>query len=148
MGAVVPAAVQVYDKDTAGKLTENFVLAEFHCQCPSALCVYSFVSMALVTCLQIIRDRIGQSIYVTSGYRCPQHNEDEGAEPDSRHVAGMAADITTMDKSITEQIYMHAMSLQTIRGIGRYEYNGKLVRLHLDVRPLSGVKKAVWTVAV
>lgn len=148
MGAVVPGAVQVYEKGSVGKLTDHFSLQEFHCQCRSELCVYTFISMALVTNLQIIRDRVRHSIYVTSGCRCMIHNEHEGADPDSRHVPGMAADVTTMNKSITESIYGHAMALTSIRGIGRYEHNGKLVRLHLDVRPRSGAAKALWTVAV
>jgi uncharacterized protein YcbK (DUF882 family) len=41
----------------------------------------------------VLRDAVGKSISITSGYRSPQHNKKIGGAKDSQHVKGMAADI-------------------------------------------------------
>lgn len=39
-----------------------------------------------------------EDIYITSGYRCPEHNKKVGGAGNSAHVKGMALDITVTDK--------------------------------------------------
>jgi uncharacterized protein YcbK (DUF882 family) len=41
----------------------------------------------------VLRDAVGKSISITSGYRSSQHNKKIGGAKDSQHVKGMAADI-------------------------------------------------------
>lgn len=44
--------------------------------------------------LQPIRDKYGDTIHITSGYRCPQLNKIVKGSPKSQHVLGQAADIS------------------------------------------------------
>jgi hypothetical protein len=43
--------------------------------------------------LQPLRDAMGESIKIGSGYRCPQLNKAVGGVPNSQHVKGEAADL-------------------------------------------------------
>ena len=45
--------------------------------------------------LQIIRDSINSPIHINSAYRSPEHNARIGGKPNSQHILGKAADITT-----------------------------------------------------
>ena len=45
--------------------------------------------------LDPLRERWGVPIYVNSGYRCPALNRKVGGVPNSYHLRGMAADITS-----------------------------------------------------
>ena len=53
---------------------------------------------SLVACvLDPIRERWGLPIRVTSGYRCPELNEEVNGVEDSYHMDGCAADISATD---------------------------------------------------
>jgi uncharacterized protein YcbK (DUF882 family) len=43
--------------------------------------------------LDLARDRFDKPIYINSGYRTSQHNEDIGGVENSSHLKGLAADI-------------------------------------------------------
>ena len=52
--------------------------------------------VTLITCvLDPIRERWQSPIYINSGYRCPELNKKVGGAPNSYHLRGMAADITS-----------------------------------------------------
>ena len=52
----------------------------------------------LVHCvLDPLREHWGLPIRVTSGYRCPELNDEVGGVEDSYHMEGCAADITALD---------------------------------------------------
>lgn len=74
------------------QLSKNFRLDEFICKCG---CGKSNINMRLIYMLQKIRDEWGESISVTSGLRCRNHNTRIGGSPKSQHIEGTAADITT-----------------------------------------------------
>ena len=46
--------------------------------------------------LDPVRERWGVPIYVNSGYRCPELNEEVGGVEDSWHMQGCAADISAI----------------------------------------------------
>jgi uncharacterized protein YcbK (DUF882 family) len=77
-----------------GDLSENFSKSEFACKCG---CGYGLqdgdVSPALVFLLEAIREDVGGPVRLTSGCRCPDHNQAVGGVPDSVHTLGEAADI-------------------------------------------------------
>jgi uncharacterized protein YcbK (DUF882 family) len=43
--------------------------------------------------LQVLRDAVGKTITITSGYRSPKYNLKIGGAKDSQHIKGTAADI-------------------------------------------------------
>ncbi len=110
-----------------GDLSRNFSKWEFRCPCG---CGQVRVDSRLIEALQILRDRIGLPIEISSGYRCRKHNADVGGVPDSQHLLGHAADIVVQG--------LHPDCVATIAetipafkngGIGRYD-----TFTHLDVR--------------
>lgn len=83
--------VKTYSKKEDGKLSENFMLREFHCNCKR--CTSSLVDERLVTILQQLRDHFQVPITIHSAYRCKEHNAEVGGVANSAHMYGMAADI-------------------------------------------------------
>ena len=73
-------------------LSEHFSRAEFACHHCDQLPVDG-ISKALLEGLETLREAVGRPIFVTNGYRCPEHNEAVGGVEDSQHVQGKAADI-------------------------------------------------------
>jgi len=66
-----------------------FTKKEFNCRC----CGKSNISANLVLKLDLARELAETPFVITSGYRCPQHNEEVGGVKDSAHVLGLAVDI-------------------------------------------------------
>lgn len=75
-------------------VSSNFKASEFVCKCKRDDCGYALFDTETIIVVQRIRDLLGQSCTITSGYRCPVHNKAEGGGLTSRHITGMAADIT------------------------------------------------------
>jgi len=79
------------------KLTNNFTLEEFNSKCGRDIPNNVLPNiLQLAKNLQVLRDAVGKSISITSGYRSPQHNKKIGGSKDSQHVKGMAADIKVL----------------------------------------------------
>ena len=80
-------------------LTKNFSLYEFECPCG---CTAQMIDRELVEKMQILRDKLGKKVKVTSGYRCVKHNasKDVGGSKQSRHLYGIAADWRTDNRSV------------------------------------------------
>ena len=55
------------------------------------------LTVLIEECLDPIREKFGNPIMVTSGYRCSQLNAACGGSPTSSHKLGQAADIDTSD---------------------------------------------------
>lgn len=111
------------------KLSENFDSNEFKCKCCGGLPAGG-MSKELITLLQDIRNAIGRSITITSGYRCPKHNAAVKGAKKSKHVEGIAADIKVAGMSAAD---VHKFLLENfddrIGGLGKYPHF-----THVDVR--------------
>lgn len=76
------------------QLTKNFSLSEFDCRDGSKMPPEVFNNvLLLVKELQVLRDYIGKSITINSGYRSPNYNRSIGGASRSQHLLGKAADI-------------------------------------------------------
>ena len=76
------------------KLTANFSLEEFKCKDGSDIpndVLPNIIELAKN--LQVLRDYLGKSITINSGYRSPKYNAKIGGVKNSQHVKGKAADI-------------------------------------------------------
>ena len=114
-----------------GDLTKNFSKHEFECPC----CGESKISMELVTLLQEARDEIGDSITITSSYRCPEHNKEEGGAKKSQHLLGTAADVV-VNRTTPDYVYQYLDDKFSDKfGIGKYK-----TFVHFDIRK----KRARW----
>ena len=128
-----------------GDLSRSFSRWEFRCRCEQ-YCEgsYDTVDYELVKVLEELREYFRLKYYtksdditirITSGNRCPQHNEDIGGSPDSQHVQSKACDFVVTGVHADEVADYLEAQYKSKYGIGRYEG-----RTHLDVRQT----KARW----
>ena len=115
----------------------NFSPEEFYCKCKGHFCegpsAFPASTRHLAWVLQLIRDEIGASIRINSGYRCPAHNKKVGGSPQSLHVKGMAADLAC-DAVSPEELAdtvedLMKQALIPNGGLGRYN-----TFTHVDIR--------------
>lgn len=88
------------------KLSNHFNSLEFTCSCKNSDCVEQKISKELIEKLEKIRSKLGNSIIITSGYRCLKHQQELLNNPkietvkNSQHVLGLACDVTTNNLSM------------------------------------------------
>lgn len=76
------------------KLAKYISLHEVTCRCGCTMPRTAELNMIVTAYMvSVIREHIGEPIYVTSGYRCPSHNARVGGASRSYHMYGMAMDI-------------------------------------------------------
>ncbi len=120
------------DLDFSRHLTANFRLSEFVCKCGCGAVSLSPAFAELVARLQLLRDRVGRPVNVTSGYRCARHDAAVGTSSNpgqGPHTTGAAADVWWDGASVDEMA--EAAKAAGFTGVGRY-YEGGFV--HLDLR--------------
>lgn len=119
------------DLDFSRKLTQNFRLSEFACKHCGAVSISPGFA-ELVARLQVLRDKAGKPVNVTSGYRCATHDARVGtsASPGrGPHTTGTAADIYISGMTVDKLAQLANESGFT--GIGRYHGQGFV---HVDLR--------------
>lgn len=108
--------------------TKNFKPAEFACPCG---CNTNEMQQAFVEILQRIRDNVGSSMPITSGYRCPKHNSEVGGKKNSAHTRGWAVDIGIKKGDSSKRFKIIAYALQ--EGVRRIGIGDSFI--HLDCDP-------------
>ena len=116
------------------KLTDNFILEEFHCKDGTKVPAELIGNIILLANnLQVLRDYIDAPIFINSAYRTIEYNKSVGGVKNSYHLMGVAADITAKDyapaglATIIEELIMTKEMKQG--GIGIYPGF-----VHYDVR--------------
>ena len=122
------ATVKVYSKAKDGSmvLSANFKVREFACSDGSDTI---FISPALVTVLQQIRDHFKAPVTINSGYRTEAKNKTVGGAANSQHKYGTAADITVKGVAPKDVAEYAETILVGMGGIGIYKSF-----THIDVR--------------
>lgn len=122
------------------KLTTNFNREEFDCKDGTPVPDELFPNVQkLAEQLQILRDNLGESIHVNSGYRTAAYNKKVGGKPASQHLQAKAADITCKSKT-PKQL---AAFIEKLITAGTLKFGGMGVYpgfVHVDIR----VGKARW----
>lgn len=80
----------IMDEEGNEQLGKHFKVKEFACKDGSQVV---FIDEYLWAILDILRNKIGKPVIVTSGYRTPEWNKKAGGAKYSYHMRGMAADI-------------------------------------------------------
>lgn len=80
--------IKIY-RNSSDSLSDHFHAGEFACKC----CGVTIVDTNLVILLEKLRNQLRKPVKITSGYRCPKHNDAVGGAGLSRHIAGLAADV-------------------------------------------------------
>ena len=80
----------IMDTDKNINIGKHFKVKEFACKDNSQVV---FIDTHLVAILDILRNQVGKTVYITSGYRTPEWNKKCNGAKYSYHMRGMAADI-------------------------------------------------------
>lgn len=104
----------------------------------------------VVLCLQPLRDHLGGSVFISSGYRPPELNVAIGGSATSEHCNGNAADFTVVGFTpfeVCEAIKELRLPYdQNIHEFGRWTHLG--IRANLRLTDLTAYKKDGHTVYV
>lgn len=121
--------MMIISKLESKQLTTYLNSRELRCKCLSGKCCVTLINNNLVTAYEKFRKLVGRPIYISSGYRCPQHNVDVRGSLYSRHMVGEAIDVLKPDNSSIETMIDFAKEAG-FKYIKEYD-NPK--RLHLDI---------------
>lgn len=109
----------------------HFSQREFMCHCYGKYCTglpEGGIDEDLIKLLEEIRAVNEVPIYIVCGYRCPEYNDDIGADEGSEHVLGTAADIMAKIISV-EDLYAICDEINIEGGVGKYP-----LFTHVDTR--------------
>lgn len=106
-------------------------LTSEECKCPDCGCYR--MDPLIVSLFEQVREKAGNHpIHINSAFRCKEHNKTVGGERNSRHLLGMAMDMTPPDGLTPEQfkqIIETVPFFTTAGGIGLYD-----TFCHMDCR--------------
>lgn len=108
------------------KISKHFRVQEFACKDG---CEFVLISRVLVEILEGLREKIGEEIYINSGFRTPNHNKKIGGALLSYHQFGMAADIRAKTKTPKE---LYNILDKMLEGWGGLELHDNF--MHVDTR--------------
>lgn len=112
------------------RLTKNFTSEEFlcHCGCDDQDMKFTFVRL-----LQKMRDIYGKPIHINSGWRCEKYNAQIGGSRRSKHMDGLACDISFKDSFDRYELVKAAFEV----GFTGIELGSH--HIHLDLRKTKPV---------
>jgi uncharacterized protein YcbK (DUF882 family) len=80
-----------------------------------------------ILAFQALEEDFGSTLLVTSAYRCPRHNEEVGGTPQSKHLRGIAFDIS-IEKASQPKLLLLAQK-HGFHGLGVAAHF-----VHIDIR--------------
>ena len=112
---------------------KHFKYSDFRC----SHCQRLKIDSDLVELVNRARDQFGGPIIVTSGYRCPTYNRSVGGVRLSKHVQGLAADITPIRRGARPFLRLFDVLMElNPPGLGYYWSSVRRERFfHVDLRP-------------
>lgn len=125
----------IMDTDRNVKLGKWFKVKEFACKDGSQVV---FIDDYLYTILDILRNKLGKPVIITSGYRTPEWNKKCNGAKYSYHMRGMAADIRVDGMSAKELAKELDKIIEGSCGIIVYDS-----WVHFDVRDGKKYRKGV-----
>ena len=93
-----------------------------------------------LTILQPVRDKFGEPIIVTSGFRGPQLNKAVGGSPTSQHIKGEAADITSKDNKTLWKLINSMIENKEIQ-VGQLIDEHRLKWIHISLPSPKHINK-------
>ena len=106
-------------------MSKNFKDSEMACDC----CGEVKLDPHLFAILELVRLRFDSPVVITSGYRCPKHNESVGGASNSQHLLGTASDIVLKGVAPKDVYDFIDGIFPKTYGLGLYD-----TFVHIDVR--------------
>lgn len=120
-----------------------FNAEEFACKCKDRNCSGKpqnlQINPILVQALNRVRVELGSPIIVTSGIRCAEHNASVGGAAASKHLQGIAVDVTCNN---VDKLLQLLLAENSLTGIGDGT-DLKRPFIHVDVRPSK--QRVAWS---
>lgn len=124
---------------------KHFTPGEFACKCGQCGSDGVEMDMEFINKLDQLRERSGLPFRITSGYRCPDHNESVSSTGrDGPHTTGHAADVQLSGSNV-HRVMQQACLGGWMTGIGLHQrgaHSGRFI--HLDDL-VAGNRPWVWT---
>lgn len=130
-----------FKKGDDKQLSAHFNSKEFECSCKKCDQDLQYIDQDLVAKLEKVRMEYGEGIIITSGYRCPHHNQEVGGKQNSSHMAGLAADIVPKRKTLDDLDNLYDLCYTEFDNIGDGRKEGFI---HIDTRPAKKTGKRRW----
>lgn len=120
-------------------LCEGLSHDEFKCKCDYDSCKITLISDKLLKAYWRLRAHVNVPLKITSGYRCPRHNNEiPGSNDRSYHQLGAAIDIAFAG-SVAQKYSPHEfIKLSHAYGFTFGYFNQEKNFIHLEVGPLDG----------
>ena len=132
-------------KGDTSYISANFTAAELYSKSPDAPNSH-YLSDEVIKGAQIIRDWVGEPVYINSSYRTAAHNASIGGASNSQHLVGNALDLSFKtenaknlvinDIATKGQLYQK-LKFNAIRGFGLYDNF-----VHIDSR--TATNPVIW----
>ncbi len=121
------------------KLSKHFTSNEFQCKC--GICEIQYLEDSLLDKIELVREKYGKPIIITSGYRCLAHNKAIGGAINSSHVSALALDIQPELLILDELDDLYDVCYTIFDNIGDGRNRGFI---HVDDRPAKTTGKRTW----
>lgn len=86
--------------------------------------------------LDVIREKVGKPILISSGFRCPALNKAVGGVSNSQHQKGLAADLICADMESLEKVLRETGGFDQL--IKEHRKGSKSFWYHVSVSPRNG----------
>ena len=86
--------------------------------------------------LDVIREKVGKPIFISSGFRCPVLNKAVGGVSNSQHQKGLAADLICADMESLEKVLRETGGFDQL--IKEHRKGVKSFWYHVSVAPRNG----------
>jgi hypothetical protein len=86
--------------------------------------------------LDVIREKVGKPILISSGFRCPVLNKAVGGVSNSQHQKGLAADLICADMESLEKVLRETGGFDQL--IKEHRKGSKSFWFHVSVCPRNG----------
>lgn len=132
---IIPGQPDISYPAPTPRAKQWFTNAELECKGQNCDCEYPGMSNQVMAIANDLRNKFGPLV-VTSGYRCPIHNQEVGGSSSSYHVRGRAIDLKSTDASSTD-LYRYL----TTKYVGMYGFGRYKTFVHIDDRTDSWARK-------
>ena len=85
--------MKILIKDSEKELSDHLNQREVDCSCLYTNCQWTMIHPDLIKAFEGLRKAYKFPIYVSSGFRCQQHNKDVKGTGGSKHTLGLALDL-------------------------------------------------------